>query len=103
MHDELAAAEPRRARERELARRGDVGADPFLGQEPEHATFGSAFVPKNTRPSPTAARSARALARIVPSQRTTSGVPMLLREGRRVDPREGQAGAVESRGVGEQR
>ena len=36
VHDERASSEPRRRRKRELARRGDVGADPFLGQEPEH-------------------------------------------------------------------
>ena len=38
-------------------------------------TFGNAFVPYTTVPSPAPRRHARAAARIVSSQYTTSGVP----------------------------
>ena len=40
MHDELRARETGRAGERELARGGDVGADPLLAQQSEHGDVG---------------------------------------------------------------
>jgi hypothetical protein len=43
VHDQLCAGEPRGARERELTRRGDVGADPLLAQEAEHCDVGERF------------------------------------------------------------
>ena len=40
VHDELRARETGRAGERELARRGDVGADALFAQHPEHGDVG---------------------------------------------------------------
>ena len=45
VHDEPLALEPGRARERELAERRDVGAEPSSASSRSSATFGNAFVP----------------------------------------------------------
>ena len=75
VYDEVVAGEPCRLRECELAADATSAPTPSSRRSRRSATFGRAFVPKKTRPSPTAARSARAWARSVASQRTTSGVP----------------------------
>ena len=46
MDDELAAAEPGGEGVRELARRGDVGADPLLAQQPQQGDVGKRLRPE---------------------------------------------------------
>ena len=103
--DEPIAVEPRTEREGELSRRTRRRRRcPRRRSNRSRATFGNAFVPKNTRPSsPTAARSARAFARSVSSHSTTSGVPCSAASASAGEPADRERCAFESGGIGEQR
>ena len=103
VHDELVTTEACGGCESELSRRGDVRADPFLPQEPQHGDVRQRFravehpaVPDRGPQCPRV-RADRLLAQHDERR------PVLLRERRRVDARKRQLRAVESRRVGEQR
>ena len=58
--DELVAVEPGRAGERELARRGDVGADALLAQQPQQRDVGERLRPEDDAPVVADGRAERA-------------------------------------------